>query len=374
MWRSYDLKQSVLDKIEGLRPVLEKADRQSIAERRFPLQAIEAMQDARLFSMALPVEVGGEGLSIVEEMEALEAVSRISVTAAWNLIVGNIHTAWPAAYLPDEAITEMFPKGHNTIVAGQAAPIGKSEKVDGGFRISGKFSWGSGISHANWIIGGFINEGIPTVFATPKKNVTVLDNWFPLGIEGSGSYDFELNDIFVPDSFVWPFVGTKVQRGIARFSLPPTTQAAATHGGIGLGGAQKALEEVAKLAKTKKRGGGQKLTLGERGAFQNDLGRYYIQLSAARSQLVDIYQRVERDAELGKPFSVKQDAECVASGAHASTLAVEVANNAFMHAAGNSVRDDSPIQRALRDVLVAQQHLAVTTTSYESLAQELMAE
>lgn len=368
LWRSYRLPPSMKRRIEDLRPILEACERQAAAERRYPMHGIDAMIDAGLFNLAPVKEVGGDESDLILEMEVYEAIARISVTAAWNLLVGNIHTAWASAYLSDEALAAVFPKGHRTVVAGQAAPTGKARRADGGFRVTGRYSWGSGISHSKWVLGGFRVEGEdePLIFVVEKSAVTVLDNWHVIGIEGSGSYDYAVEDVFVPAGFAFSFNCTQPKRGGARFTLPWTAQASVPHSAVALGGGEHALEAIAQLAASKRRSM-QQSTLAERGAFQRDLGESYIRVCAARDNAARLFEHMSGRALAGKPLSPGETSELSAMAASACRLAADVANMAFRYGGGNSVRLDSPLQRALRDVLVAQQHVAVADTSFETL-------
>lgn len=368
LWRRFHISADLADRIENLRPVLEEAEKTAIADRRFPQAGVDALVDAGLFKLALPREVGGDESHPVAEFEAYEALARISVTAAWIVLVGNIHTAWTAAYLADDAVAEIFPAGHRTIVAGQAAPLGKAEEVAGGYRVSGRYSWGSGISHANWVLAGFRcpASGESRAFVVPKSAVSVLDNWHVFGVEGSGSYDYQLEDVFVPEGFTFAFPAPVQRRGGPRYGLSIFAQAALPHSAVALGGAEHALEAIAALAGSKRRSM-QQSTLADRGAFQHHLGEAYIDLSAARAHAATAFADMHDRAHQGPPLVQPEISRLVAIAARSCRIAAEVANTAYRYGGGNSLRLDSPLQRALRDVLVAQQHYAATDTAYEEV-------
>lgn len=374
LWRPYTLDAATRARIEQVLPAIADADRRAEGDRRFPQDAIEAMLDAGLFNLALPRAVGGDERHPVAEMEIYELVARTSVAAAWNLLVGNIHTAWAAAYLSDDAVATLFPAGHRTVVAGQAAPTGKGRRVDGGYRVTGRYSWGSGISHASWVLGGFTDSatGDALIFVVPKAAVKVLDNWNVIGIEGSGSYDYTADDIFVAESYVFPFLCTVPKRGGARFTLPWTAQASVPHSAVPLGGAEHAFEAITRLAAGKRRSSQPGNSVAERGAFQRDLADAYIRLNAMRDNAAALFTHMIDRAEAGIAQTASETAELSAMAAFACRLSVDVANFAFRYGGGNSVRLDSPIQRALRDVLVAQQHVAVADTSFEALGSALI--
>ena len=331
------------------------------------------MMDAGLFRLALAKEVGGSESHPVLEMEVYEAVARISVSAAWNLIASNYHAAWASAYLPDEAIAEVFPSGHRTMIAGQATPSGKGRKSDGGYRVTGHYTFGSGIAHANWVFGGFNIDGEDgqRIFVAPKASAIVLDNWHASGLEGSGSFDFAVEDLFVPKDFTFPLLCTTPRRGGPRFTLPWNAQASVPHLAVALGGAEHAFEAIARLAPNKRRGLQQEV-VASRGAFQRDLGEGYVRLCAARDHAARLIEHMTERAAKGSPLNQSEADEMTATGTHCCTLATEVAAMAFRYGGGDSVRLDSPIQRALRDVLVAQQHILVADTSFDALGRAII--
>lgn len=372
LWRGFRLSAEMREKIDALRPLLERAGEESVAARRFPQSAVDAMFDAGLFRLAMPRELGGLELDPVSEMEAYEALARINVAAAWNVLVGNIHTAWAAAYLSDAAVSRIFPDGNRTVVAGQAAPIGKAWRVDGGFRVTGRYSWGSGVSHSSWVLGGFSIQGEDAmgVFVVPKEDVSILDNWHVIGVEGSGSYDYAVDDVFVPEGYWFDWPQPLRRRGGHRFTRPPLAQASVPHSSVALGGCARMLEEIVALAATKKRSGSPN-TVADRGAFQRDLGRAFVRLNAARDNAANLFSHY---LEPDQTLSELQVIELAAMGAHANELAVEIANMAFRYGGGNSIRLNSPLQRGLRDLLVAQQHVAVADSYYDVLGQLLIAQ
>lgn len=372
LWRPYRLPPEIMQMIDELRPLIEASEPRALAERCFPLPAIEAMAEAGFFHLSTVKEVGGKSDPLLA-MEVCEAVARVSVSAGWNLAVGNMHTAWASAYLPDEALAEVFPSGHSTVLAGGTFPVGKGKRVDGGFRITGLHSWGSGISHANWVLGGFLPEGedVPLVYVTPKDSVTILDNWNVVGIEGSGSFDYAVEDLFVAESFTFPFLCTEPKRGDGIFALTWQAQGSGHHAAVALGGGQHALETIAALAVRKQRAL-QSSSLAQRGAFRRDLGEAYVRLNGARDNVARLIERRITQARLGATPTSGEIHELTAAATHSCQEAVDIANMAFRYGGGDSVRLSSQLQRTLRDVLVAQQHLLVADTNFEALGDAIV--
>ena len=385
-WRRYEMDEETAAAIEAMRPVLEETELQAEQERCMPDAAVKAIRDSGVWKTAVPESLGGWEASPVVEFEITEAISRISASAAWTAFIGSFHTSLPAAYLGDQAISEMFGGDQWPVVAGNFAPMGKSEAVDGGVRVTGKYGFASGINHADWVAGGCMvsdgemaeagllgtsSDGPPKMLiwvARKDDAITVGDNWFVSGLSGSGSFDYEVNDMFVPDGYWFSWPVPEVQRGGARYGSPAPLQPLAVHTALVVGGAQRALGIIAETAAKKKRLTSAN-TIADRGAFQRDLGHAYLRLSAARSYMVELLGELS-----SVPWSEQPDPESLAprlqaAAAYATEVGVGVAAFAYKYAGSSATRLDSPLQRILRDVQVAQQHVLVADTSLDALGQ-----
>jgi alkylation response protein AidB-like acyl-CoA dehydrogenase len=273
-------------------------------------------------------------------------------------------------YAGDEGFQAMWGEGRVALVAGQYAPMGTGTKVDGGLRVSGRYSWGSGIDHANWVLGACIVDGAALGFVLPIDDVDVLDNWYVAGLSGTSSTDYELNDAFVPDGFWFDWMEPVQQRGGTRYSTHIRSQIAACHTGFALGAGERAFDEITRLAATKKRMR-DSATVADRGAFQRDAGRSYAQLSAARAYAADTLTeltRYQHDGD-GLPDGFLERVHVMVT--YATEVAIEVALFAYRYGGGTALRLDSPIQRTLRDLLAAQQHVYVADLNYDALGRHL---
>lgn len=387
LWPRLRVDAGRLARIEGLREVLRATEDESEALRRLAPAAVAALQEAGLFRGSLPREVGGDELGPVEEMEVFEAVARLSGAAGWNLFVGSLHTALPAAYLSDEAVAAMFGgPGPGTavgaaevgVVAGQMQPMGRGTPVEGGMRVSGRYSWGSGISHARWVLAGAVMpgpDGRPApgfrALVVPKEQVQVLDNWHVLGVAGSGSYDYELTDVFVPDGWWFDYPGVVRRRGGPRFDCPVQAQIGSAHIGYALGLGERVIEEVTALAVAKRRTNATG-TLAERGAFQADLGSAYTALSAARHHGATVLARLADHQASGAAVPPHLVEDIRAAATYATQTALSVAQTAMRYAGGSAIRLDSPLQRLVRELLVAQAHMYVTEVNLETVGRSLL--
>lgn len=370
-WPMWRLSAEQAEVVDGLAQVLTKSAPAAEKERQLPVGAYEAMIESGIFRMLLPTELGGWDVDPVAEMEIYEALSRADVSGCWNVTAGCLNTSWAAAYLSDEAVQRILSSEH-FVVAGQALPKGAGRRVPGGYRVTGRYSLGSGMSHAAWVQGGFVgtDDGEPPdpkVFVVPKDEVNVLDNWHALGILGSNSVDYDVEDVFVPDGYWFSMMELAAQRGGPRFEAPIAAQVAASHSGLAVGGARRALDEVVEQSRTRP-------ALASSVPFHRELGRAYSRLHAARDRSLILLERLAGAFQGGRPVNVDPEhlVDLAATGTFTIETAVEVAHTTYRYGGSSVLRSENPLQQVLRDLLVAQQHKFNDATNYDRLGQSLV--
>ncbi|MBM7774528.1 alkylation response protein AidB-like acyl-CoA dehydrogenase [Actinokineospora baliensis] len=366
-WPPYRVDAEHAAAVESVRAVLTETELEAERLRRLPQRAVAALHSAGLFGVATPKEAGGWDADPLAELQVYEALARINTSAAWVVTTGSVYTSWAAAYLSDDAVAAVFDSGAPAVVAGQAPPKGRATAVPGGLRVSGRYTFGSGMSHASWVLGGFTLAGTEGTWAfiVPKDQVEVLDNWHAVGIAGSNSVDFAVTDLFVPDGHFFNTAKPVPLRGGPRFGVPIVVQVAAAHCGVALGAGQRALDEIIRRAAATP-------ALAERGAFQRDLGQVFTALSAARDHaarlVTELGDRLRSATRLDRQF-IQQ---LIAAQTHATDTAVHAATTAYRYAGAPAVRLADPLQRITRDLLVAGQHKFVADVSYDALGVTLV--
>ena len=147
-----DEKRRVLmDAVESVRGTLEAGAQQSEETATLPQASVDALYNSGLFRLKLPQVLGGAEADLVTQLDVLEAVSRIEPSAGWCLMIGAASLGGLGAFLPDEAIDELFVDGNPPRTAGVFAPFGQAVPVDGGYRLNGRWSFASGVRHSQWI-------------------------------------------------------------------------------------------------------------------------------------------------------------------------------------------------------------------------------
>ena len=287
-------------------------------------------------------------------------------SSGWCLMVGNIEVGTGGAYIPDRGVEEIFAKGKDLLIAGQGIPNGVARPTDGGYRIDGDWSYGSGIYHADFIHTGCIvhdedDKPVMTEAGTPeiriclveRKDIDLKDNWDVMGLRGTGSYDYSIRDVFVPEERSHSFAIAAPLRGSFQFTLGLTGFTAWGHTGWALGVGRHALDEVRRLAQTKANPFG---LLGDGASFQERFARAEATYRSARAFCYDVWDDICASMDREEPASLEQVALIRLAMRHLHDVVSDVCT--FAHKAGGGVSlRRSPLQRCYRDMHAGTQHI-----------------
>jgi len=366
-------RRALLEAVAYIRGTLEAHIEESEAEGKLAQVSVDAFQEAGLYALKLPAVLGGVEADPLLQVDVIEAVSRIHPTAGWNLFICGTGIGLAGAFLPQEAIPQVFCDGRTPIAAGVIRPWGQATPVPGGYRVSGRWPFASGIRNAAWFCGGTATPGGDTrMIFVPVSQVTVHDNWQVLGLQGTGSCDVSINNLFVPQEWTW-VAWENPQRGGPLYRLGRPAFLAAEHAAFALGAGRLALDSIRALAQSKQRGLAPTApTIARRPTFQRDLAEADLKLRAARTLLVEIYEDVWATACTGYPLTPQQQVETRSATCYATQVAAEAATLAYRYGGGEANYLSSRLQRCLRDVHGAAQHQLVSNDAYEEHAQGLL--
>ena len=367
---------ALLAAVEDLRGLLAGGAGEAERLGTLPASSLEALAGAGLFLLKLPVELGGLEVDPVTHLEVIEALATIDAAAAWSAMIGSTSIGLLGAFLPDEAVAEIFAGGRIPRAAAVTTPAATVVPADGGFLVSGRWRFASGIRHSQWLAGGGLlpaADGTPPVhrmFVFPTQAAEIDEDWDVSGLAGTGSNDFTLPERFVPAAFTWEYLTGTPQRGGPLHHIRSPGHTANEHAAIALGIARCALDAIVDLAATKRRGyrpGA--ATLATRAAFQRTIGECDLRLRAARRLAIETFARVWEAVCEGRPIDARCQAEMRGVAALATTVALDVVGESFRYCGGEAMKRANVLGRCLRDMNAAAQHIAVSNVSYENLGQ-----
>ena len=370
---------ALLAAVDGIRDtILENA---AESERLCTLAppSVAALRDTGLLTLKAPEALGGVEADPVLQFDVIEKLSAIDPSAGWCLMIGGTGIGLPGAFLPDETVAHVFAGGRMPTGAIMAVPAGEAVPVDGGYRVTGRWSFVSGVPHAEWVTLGarvLSKDGgppQPRLFVVPAQAVTLHDNWHVMGLKGTGSCDVSLTDQLVPEAFTWDRFRTPPRRGGALYRLGHPGFVANEHAAFAIGTARGALEAVMRLARQKRRSfAPEPSSIEARATFQRFVGLADLRLRAARAVVLEIYDEAWEIASAGEVPPPRLQAAIRSACAYATEVAVEVTSEAFRFGGGEAAYDPQPLQRYLRDVNVGAQHLMMSAVAYENHGQFLM--
>jgi len=375
------LRAELLAGIERHRGEFEAAGDQAEELRTLPPDAVAALRSLGLFWLKTPAELGGTPLPPVEFCDVIEELAYTDVSTAWASMIGAGCCGLLGGWLPEAGARRVFaPTAAGLpVVAGQLVPRGTGTAVSGGYVVSGRWGFSSGILHADWLVGAFRPEsadgdgtagdggtgfGHTVVFAVPKSEAEVIDTWYVAGLQGTGSLDFRVDGMFVPEEMTYD-LGTPAVRGgdLFRLGMPAFVSNEVPPLCIGL--ARRALDDMTELAhKTARFPGGP--TVSERAVFHKELGRAETKLKAARLVHREAMATAWETACSGETPPEQQQLDVTTASIFAVETAAEVVSDLFRFGGGRVLALSNPMQRHLRNALAARQHLALSEEGYEA--------
>ena len=369
-----DTRRALLDAVERVRATVAAGADEAERLRTLPPATVAALHDTGLLGLKLPGVLGGAEADPVTQIEVIEALSAVDASAGWCLMVGATTGALPGVFLGEDAVGAMFDGRTMPLAAGCYMPTGRAVAEPGGFRITGRWAFASGIRHAAWVSGTawVVRGGTQTderrVFVVRAGEVAIHDTWHVAGLRGTGSCDFSVKDHFVPEAFTWDMERARPQRGGPLYRLGMPGFVTNEHAAFALGVARRALDAITVLAATKSRGL-RPAPLAGRAAFQRFLGEAELRLRAARALAVELNEAAWTTVRIGDDLTGRQHAELRSAAVLATDAALDITARAFRYAGGGALYDASVLQRCLRDLGAGAQHFMVSDSAYENLGQ-----
>jgi len=353
----------ILTAVDAMVPRLRERAAHAEELRRLPEETVREAAEAGFLGMLTPRRWGGSQCDFATFLEATRRLATGCPSSAWTLSFLALH-AWLLCRFEPRLQEEVFAAGPAPRTPAPLAPTGRAARVDGGFRISGRWEWATGVMHADWAMVAAVDpESGPRFFVLPRAEIEVVDVWRVAGMAATGSNDIVVRDAFVPayrSLEMWRIAagqtpGEALHPGTnVGWPMGPTlTLVAATPA---LGAAEGALAAfTARMREKIQAYSGQKQ--GELPATHLRLGEGLATVRAARLVWSDAIRTLERVGPAGPAAPVEERAAIRLAGAHVVRLANEAADGLAAAAGASSGFLTSPLQRHLRDLQMMRGHV-----------------
>jgi indole-3-acetate monooxygenase len=347
-----------------------------------PEPLLSDLHAARLTRMMLPRSVGGDEVEPWLYLQAVEEVSRYDGSVGWNLFVAN-SSALIAPFIPLEAAQTIF-NDPRAVVSWGPPNQHKCHVVPGGYRVSGEWHFASGCRQATWMgahcqvvepDGSLrLNRwGHPTVktLLFPKDRMTPIRNWNTLGLRGTASEGYRLNDLFVPEGFT----GTREDPNLRRDRGPLyafTMQGLYAVGvaAVGFGMARAMLDAFIDLARDKTPRG--YMRLADSATVQAGLARREANLGSARAYLVEILKDIYANADDVEPIDTDARVRLRLGCAHGVNVAIEIADWVYKASGVSAIFLGTPFERRFRDMHTLSQQIQARDAHFENVGRIML--
>ena len=362
------------ERAKGLLGLVREHADESESQRHLKGEVATAFAQEGLFRIAAPVDFFGSEEDPVTQIETIETVASVDGSAAWNLMIG-IETFGLIA--PGFIHCRELIEDQSVIMCSSTASAGRAEKVDGGYRVTGRWGFCSGC-HNSDLFGATVFlykngervQGGHQYLVVPKPEFEILDTWHTSGLCGSGSHDVVLEDVFVPEERLVAPLG-QVQHQSPLLRMPFRSRLCYNKVAIAFGLARSALDSFVELAEGKVPRFTSK-SLKNRGWAQRAIAESEVRVLSARALVIELVESLWEKARLGQPVSEKDAAifQLACSDAVRGCIA---SVSQLVEAAGTTANQKGhPLERTARDIKVVGQHQTVAPHHIEDAGRVLL--
>lgn len=366
--------------VVALQPEIRAAAEQTERDRQPTPEIVAKLVDAGLFDLIKPKSIGGAETDVITMMRVIEEASHADASIGWCVGIG-LGTSIMSGSVSEAVAREVFaPK---TVSGGAFAPSGRGTIVDGGIRVTGRWSFVSGSPHCSWLSGGTIifDADAPRMMSAdmpdwrmpmfPRAHAEILDTWHTGGMRGTGSHDIAVKDIFVPGDHVVLMGRTEPVQTGPLYRYPIIGFLALTIAPVATGMARRAIDETLELAQTKVSLGTRK-TVKDRPVAQHLLAEAEAELRAGRAFMYEVAHEIWDTMLGGDAATMHQRAILRLACVHATNASVKAVDAAYRMGGGTAIYETSVLQRILRDVHTVTQHVQLSNNNYEAVGRVLM--
>jgi alkylation response protein AidB-like acyl-CoA dehydrogenase len=374
--------QPVVQAAAALRPALRDYHQEIEREQRLPQTLVEELRAAGFYRLVIPRALGGLEADPLTYLRVVELLAEGAGSVGWNLAnngIGQLVTLG----LPDEGVNEIYAHGADTIIAGTAVPGGgRAAPVAGGYRVSGRWQFGSGCQESAWMLGSFqvFDDGEPRrrpdggslywrgVFPRAEAEI-VPGSWDVAGLRGTGSFDWTVENVFLPERRTMPQIGIPLENQWARwpgvtYALPVQCWVGPHHSAVITGIARAGIDALIDLAGGKIPRGRSGALLCENPQVQDAVGRADAILNAGRAYRTAMIAELWNTVASGDETTLEQRARCRLAAIYAGDSAREAMNLMYRHGGSTSFKRESRLAECWRDLHVVGQTVTIAPEWY----------
>jgi len=374
--------QPVVRAAAALQPVLRTYHDEIEREQRLPSALVAELRAAGCYRMVIPRALGGFEADPLTYLRVVEVLAEGAGSVGWNIANNSIGQLVTLG-LPDDGVEEIYAKGADTVLAGTAVPGGgQAVPVEGGYRVSGRWQFGSGCQEAAWMLGSFQildgdqmrrrPDGGPLffrgIFARAEAEI-VPGSWDVAGLRGTGSFDWTVADVFLPERRVMPHTGIPLENQWNRwpgttYALPVQCWVGPHHSAVITGIARAGIDALIELAGGKTPRGRPVGLLCENPQVQDAVGRADAILNAGRAYRSAMIAELWATIASGKETTLEQRARCRLASNYAGDSARQAMDLVYRHGGSTSFQRQSRLAECWRDLHVVGQTVTIAPEWY----------
>jgi indole-3-acetate monooxygenase len=343
--------------------------------RRLPVDIVALLKQAGVYRALVARRFGGDERTPSEFLRLIETIAAADASVGWVASFGFSSIYLSA--LPVETLEAMYAAaGADFIFAGGIFPPQRAVPVAGGLEVSGRWSWGSGCTGADFIGVGVKVDGadgaggLPRMAVMPASKVKILENWNVTGLRGTGSHDMVVDKVVVPED--WTFIrGGASSLDGPLYRYPSMALAAQVLAVVGLGAARSALDELASVAAGRGSITGAP-TLADRAYVQTDLAKAEAQLRSARAFFYEATDQAFAALTAGDELGQRDKALLRLASTQAARVGADVAQAVYRMAGTSGIFSDNAIGQSLQDAMVVPQHAFLSEGTWQSAGRVLL--
>lgn len=363
---------------QRLIPILEEAGSAIDQLRELPSSIVDAMHEAGLFRLLVPRSLGGAEMMPADYIQCVEAIAMGDASTAWCMNQGS-GCSLSAAYLPLDAARHAFGGDRDVLAWGQARGRARADKVAGGWRVTGTWLFASGSRHATWLgahcpmlNADGTQSGTERTMLFPRETARIEDVWHVIGLRGTGSDTYSVEDLFVADEYSLERDNPAERRepGLL-YRFTGMNIYASGFACVGLGVARAMLDSFVRMASAKTPALS-KTAMRDNAAIQGLVGMSDAKLRSARAWLLDVVEGIQHGVSARGELTEQDRLDIRQASTFAIIQARDVVNALWHEAGATAIFDSGPFERRFRDMNTVSQQVQGRPAHLQTVGQVML--